>query len=74
MTPSFTTSRMAARTNSDWSANSLTSISEGRDLRIRGIAAFTRATTSSVEAEPLFKMVSRAPRTPSWRTILDWGW
>ena len=73
ITPSRTTSRTAARTNSDWSANSLTSTPGGSPARMRGIAALTRATTSRVEAEPLLRIVSNAPRTPSRRTMFCWG-
>ena len=74
MTPSFTTPLMAARTKSDWSANSLTSSSGGRPLRMRGMAFFTPSTTLSVEAAPLLRMVSSTPRTPSRRTTFCCGW
>ena len=62
---SFTTPLIAARTKMDWSANSLTTSSGGVPASTRGKAAFTRAITSSVEAEPLRSMVSNVPRTPS---------
>ena len=73
MAPSRKTPLMAARTNSDWSANSLTCKSGDTVAITRGRAALTLRTTSSVEAEPAFMMVSRAPRTPSCRTAFCWG-
>ena len=73
ITPSFTTPFTAARTKSDWSANSFTSSSGGRPLRIRGMAFFTPSTTLRVEAAPLLRMVSSTPRTPSSRTTFCCG-
>jgi hypothetical protein len=64
---------MAARTNSDWSANSLTCKSGETEAITPGSAALTPRTTSSVEALPAFMMVSNAPRTPSWRTAFSCG-
>ena len=71
--PSRKTPLMAARTNNDWSANSRTSRSCDKPLRIRGMAALTRFTTSIVEAEPLLSTVSNAPLAPSLRTMFCCG-
>ena len=73
MMPSFKTPLMAARTNSDWSANSLTCKSDVTEAMTCGNEALTPRTTSSVEAFPAFMMVSNAPRTPSWRTAFCCG-
>ena len=73
ITPSWMTPSTAARTKSDWSPNSFTSSSGVSPARIRGIASFTLATTSSVDATPLFRIVSNAPRWPSCRTTFCCG-
>jgi len=51
-TPSLRTPSMAARTNSDWSANSRTSIPAGTVVFNGSNAALIPLTTSSVEAAP----------------------
>ena len=73
MTASLSTPEMAARTNRDWSAKVRTSSSGVSPARILGISALTERTTSRVEAIPLFMMVSREPRRPSWRTTFCCG-
>ncbi len=73
MAPSRKTPLTAARTNRDWSANSLTCKSGETVAITPGRAALTLRTTSSVEAEPAFMMVSSAPFTPSWRTAFCCG-
>ena len=71
--PSLTTPSTAARTNSDWSMVFSITKPSGVLASICGKAFNTRSTISSVEAPPLFMMVSSAPRRPSLRTMLVWN-
>ena len=73
MVPSLSTPLMAARTKSDWSANSLTWRSVVTVVSTWGNWSFTRFTTSRVEAMPLFMMVRSVPRWPFMRTMLVCG-
>ena len=73
MAASRTTLCTDSRTNTDWSAIRLTFKSLGTVDRMRGRAARTRLTTSSVEALPLLLMVSRAARRPFRSTMLVCG-
>jgi len=70
MAPSRTTPLMAARTKMDWSKSSLTLRAGGNPARILGSSALTLFTTARVDALPLRKTVSSAPRVPLVRTML----
>ena len=67
--PSTNTLSMAAFTNTDWSNSSLNSMS-GAAARTPTKAFLMPSTTSNVDDEPAFRMVSKAERRPSSRTIL----
>ena len=67
--PSLSTLLIAAFTNTDWSNNSEIWIS-GLAARTDGRMALMPSTTSSVDAEPAFRITNCAERLPSLRTIL----
>ena len=69
-TASRTTPLSAARTKSDWSASRSILRLAGSVVWIFGRVSRTRRTMSSVDAPPPFRIVSSAPRRPSWRTTL----
>ena len=60
-------------TNNDWSPTASRRRFDGKVSRSFGSSAFTPAMTSSVEAEPDFKIVIKTAFAPSTRTILVCG-
>jgi hypothetical protein len=69
ITASRITPLTAARTKIDWSASGWTLSCGGRVGITRGRIARMPATTSRVEASPVFRMVTSVPRLPSRRTM-----
>ena len=65
MAPSRSTESIALCTNTDWSNSRSIFMPGGAAFWIAGRAAFTRFTTSSVEASPFLMMVSSTERLPS---------
>ena len=72
-TPSKMTDDTAAFTNFDWSPTASRWRLDGKVFRNFGSSALTPAMTSSVEAEPLFRMVIRTAFEPLTRTMLVCG-
>jgi len=73
MMASLITPLSAARTNTDWSNSAVITSSGGRVVLTWGSTALMRSMMSRVDAEPLFKIVVRAPLLPFWRTMFVCG-
>ena len=73
ITASRITPFTAARTKMDWSASGCTVTCGGSVGSTRGSNARMPATTSSVDAVPVLRMVMSVPRLPSRRTTFVWG-
>ncbi len=71
---SRTTSKMESLTNTDASPRMLTFTSGGSSFWMRGSSALAPATTSSVEASPLFITTISTPCCPFTSTRLVCGW
>ena len=66
------TSAMDSRTKTDWSKSGVILREEGRPALTMGMFLRTPLTISRVLVLPFLRTVSRAPRRPSWRTMLVW--
>jgi hypothetical protein len=69
MIASCRTFEIDACTNTDWSKSVSTLTPGGAEAWIVGTSAFTRSTTSRVDASPPFRMLMSAARWPSRRTM-----
>ena len=73
ITASRITPLTAAFTKIDWSASSWIRSAGGRVGITRGRRLRIPCTTSTVDAAPVLRTVTRVPRCPSWRTTFVWG-
>ena len=73
ITPSRMTPLTASLTKEDWSPTAVSSMLFGRPARMCGSSALTPLMTSSVEAEPAFRIVISTALEPSTRTMLICG-
>ncbi len=73
ITASRTTPLTAAFTKTDWSASNWIRSAGGRVGITRGRRLRIPCTTSTVDAAPVLRTVTRVPRCPSWRTTFVWG-
>ncbi len=73
MRASLMTPLMEARTKRDWSATGVIVRFGGSESFVSAIVSRTRLMMSSVDAAPVFRMVSSDARCPSTRTMLVCG-